>query len=367
MDCLHTHIPYASWRLRVFQRLFNPSLDSRLLLSRREISTPPDQNPHTATTNGRPSDLLPQSPLATHQPEKERKKRPSAEDLHDLSLNPWATALASPIRMCVATRVRLPKAFLGEWGLVQRAGTNDDREKLWLMPVDLLRDELLQQQAPQITWPTSGPLRFLRMRVVDRLPMLQRVTEPLFRATGGKKSAIMKLMPHRWRYPFGPIASREERQMIWRQDMPEFVLGHMRKETVKELRRASEAHREEVNATSRVWTVVELGEDLEDALVEGLSRIEGVERMECGAAVVMGQEPLEQLKESRLPEYITLPQVQSKVPVFDLRVLLSKNDWEALRELDSRFQAPALFLRPDDSETARTVQALWRLMGFIRP
>lgn len=370
MDCLHTRIPYASWRLWVFQRLFSPSLDSRLL-SRRGISTSPDHNPQEpdtdTTKNERPSDLLPQSPLATHRTENERKKRPAPEDLHDLSLNPWATALASPIRMCVATRARLPKAFLGEWGLVQRAGTNDDREKLWLMPVGLLRDELSQQQAPQITSPISRPLRFLRMRVVDRLPMLQRVTEPLFRAAGGKKSAIMKLMPHRWRYPFGPIASREERQMIWRQDMPEFFLEHMRKVTVKELRRASEAHREEVNAMSRVWTVVRVGVDSENALVEGLSRIEGIERMECGAVVVMGQEPLEQPEESRLPEYITLPQVQSRVPVFDLRVLLSNSDREALREFDSRFQAPALFLRPGDPETVMTVQALWRLMGFLRP
>lgn len=283
--------------------------------------------------------------------------------------------------MCTATRVRLPKAFLGEWGLVHRPAYDKDsagNERLWFMPTDLLLDELSEataQQQPQedtgkpqlLKSPSSRQMRFLKLRIVNRMPILASMTVPLFRAGRGKKTAITRLIPHRWKYPFGPVTNRDEKKIVWREDMPGFVLGRLRVDVVMKVRKAVEGRTG--GSGSKAWTVLELqeGGSEEEALLEGLSEVEGVERMGTGAVLVMGRDmdTLEQGGE-RLPEYVMLPQAQSKVPVFDLRVLLSEVEREALRALDEQFQASALFLRPDDTPTVDAVLTLWRLQSFLR-
>lgn len=242
-----------------------------------------------------------------------------------------------------------------------------DPEKLWIMPVGLLKDELSRT--------LKGPLNFLKLRIVDRLPLLKQLTKPLSRSTGGKKSPLVKLIPQRWKHPFGPMTSREDRLLVWRGDMPDFVFGRLRKDALKKLKRACGEHGQEMNDSSRAWSVVELDGDSE-ALVEALKGVEPVERMGSGAVLVMGQKPQTQnqsegLEESQkrvsnFPDYVTLPQVQSKVPVFDLSILLSECDMEALRAYDQRFQSTALFLRPHDTTSVDAVLALWKLKGFIR-
>lgn len=139
--------------------------------------------------------------------------------------------------------------------------------------------------------------------------------------------------------------------------MPDFVLAHTRKEAVKRLKVASSEYRAEWDTARRVWSTVQLG--LDEELGEALGRIEGVEHMGCGAVLVTASL-------SSLPEYVTLPQTQTKVPVLDLSVLLSESDLEGLKAHDARFQSSALFFRPDDSLTADALLALWKLQGLLR-
>lgn len=243
-----------------------------------------------------------------------------------------------------------------------------DPEKLWIMPVGLLKDELSRT--------LKGPLNFLKLRIVDRLPLLKQLTKPLSRSTGGKKSPLVKLVPQRWKHPFGPMTSREDRLLVWRGDMPDFVFGRLRKDALKKLKRAGDEHGQGKDDNSRVWSIVGLDGESGEALVEALKGIETVERMSFGAVLVMGQasQTDSQYREiegpqklvSSFPDYVTLPQIQSKVPVFDLSVLLSESDMRDLRAHDQRFQSTALFLRPDDSTSVDAVLALWKLKGFIR-
>ncbi|OJJ79892.1 uncharacterized protein ASPGLDRAFT_920431 [Aspergillus glaucus CBS 516.65] len=374
MECSRQRISYASWRLRVFQRLFAPTSTNSHTISpssHRNLSSkqhPRESEDHNLDNDPsiRPSQLLPKSPLASIPTEKKRKLRAPPEQFQELARNPWAMALASPLRMCTVTGTRLPKAFLGDWGMIRRSNTADP-EKLWIMPVGLLKDELSRT--------LKGPLNFLKLRIVDRLPLLKQLTKPLSRSTGGKKSPLVKLIPQRWKHPFGPMTSQEDRLLVWRGDMPDFVFGRLRKDALKKLKRACGEHGQEMNDSSRAWSVVELDGDSE-ALVEALKGVEPVERMGSGAVLVMGQKPQTQnqsegLEESQkrvsnFPDYVTLPQVQSKVPVFDLSILLSECDMEALRAYDQRFQSTALFLRPDDTTSVDAVLALWKLKGFIR-
>ena len=372
MECFHRRIPYASWRLQVFRRLFKPSSGSNgsTTSPHREVSTsnsPRQQN--TLDDNEaslRPSQLLPQSPLAKQSNEKKRKRKPTHEDLHELSRNPWTVALASPLRMCTVTRTRVPAAFMSQWGMLQRL---DDPEKLWLMPVGLLKEELSlrktkeAQQARQTTAPShdNQALHSLKLRIIDRLPLLKHLNTPFARATGGKKSAISKLIPHRWKPPFGPMTVREERMMVWRQDMPSFVLGQMRKDVMRKLKRAIHAD-QEGDTTRRVWSVVEVTGQSGEDLTAALNNVEAIEGMGSGAVLVLGR----QADAPRFPSYVTLPQVKSKVPVFDLSVLLPDSDVEQLRDLDPRFRGTALFFKADDSVTVDALLALWKLQGFIR-
>ncbi|KAL4897687.1 hypothetical protein BDV59DRAFT_168290 [Aspergillus ambiguus] len=408
--CLHGRISYASWRLRVFRRLFTPSLStnpsrisSHRTVSSSTASTGTSTQRHSSrheannqplqerTTNTslrdetqppKPSQLLPQSPLLTcphpgHA--KKRKKRTAThEDLDDLRRNPWAMALASPPRMCALTGTRLPRAFLGDWGMVRRPGS---KEGLWFMPVGVMRDELELPSPHKPRWEKdvarsergmykNKSFHYLVLRIVDRLPLLRVLTAALTgHAPGRKVSPIVRVLPFRWKHPHGPITAHEERQIIWREDMPDFVLAQTRASIVKQIKRASDRYKR-TNVANGVWKTVEMDAVSEHHLHEALTRLEAFARMETGGVLVLGSSQTTSAVEPNagndLPEFIELAQTKSKVPVFDLRRLLSAADVDEIRNYHPRFQSPALFFRPDESMTIGAMLALWKLKGLLR-
>ncbi|EDN07792.1 predicted protein [Histoplasma mississippiense (nom. inval.)] len=101
------------------------------------LSRQPEDIPETHT---RFSNFLPKSPIVTRleQRAQKLKQRANEQDIDRLKYNPWAQLLASPVRMCAATGARVPEKLLGSWGLVQHPET----QNLWLMPVDLVKEEL---------------------------------------------------------------------------------------------------------------------------------------------------------------------------------------------------------------------------------
>ncbi|KAE8134216.1 hypothetical protein BDV38DRAFT_165577 [Aspergillus pseudotamarii] len=405
MECLHGRISYASWRLRVFQRLFLSSteLNGRRTVSRRAIDYPTTPNgsqfqyseypkepgqhddvESTATEAEEPrlSQTLPQSPLMkTVHPnlEKKHKKRAAKpEDLEDLRRNPWAMALASPPRMCSVTGTRIPRALLSDWGMLKRPGSDG----LWFMPVGLLKDEVAAAATKNKSRPVSyldKSIRHLVIRFVDRLPLLKKLNSVLASHVYGTRSPVVRLFPYRWKHPHGPVTVREEKQIIWREDMPDFVLSRMRVDVVKQLKQACNKYKR-LDATNRVWTAIDLHEYSEAAIMEELKRVKPFTRMECGAVLVMGTlinsqtgviESVPQDKATSnvvgtLPEYLMLPHLPSKVPVFELGQLFSKKELEEIWGYDSRFQSPALYFRPNDKITVDAMLALWKLKGFLR-
>ncbi|KKA25564.1 hypothetical protein T310_0444 [Rasamsonia emersonii CBS 393.64] len=310
----------------------------------------------------RPSRLLPQSPLLTKVKtplEKTRKKRPKKEDIDRLRRNPWAVALASPPRMCSITGSRLPKALLGEYGLVRRPGS----ESLWFMPVGLLEDELkaaapgtgagVQEQGAgdkdnmKSKKSTAGPLHLRVIRILYRLLLLKEITAQFIQYSG-KKSPLQKLIPFRWKNPKGPLTPRDMNNLVWREDMPSFVMKNMRKEAVKALEKAS-------------WA-----SDL--SLNKSADRLESEshpsqESDESSREILPSESPSTSFT-SVFPDYVTLPQRGTKVPVFDLSVLLSETDREQLRKSHPRFRNQALFFRPGGTVPVDAMLALWRLKGF---
>ncbi|PKX91869.1 uncharacterized protein P174DRAFT_462376 [Aspergillus novofumigatus IBT 16806] len=418
MECCQHRVSYASWRVATFRQLFltsaNPVSSHRILrrgisssIGRDESRSPESQNeadpqevdqadvlesgeaPSQTAQSVRPSQLLPQSPLLTKAlpgVEKKRKKRPTQSDADRLRLNPWAVALASPLRMCAVTGTRLPREFFTDWGLIHRP----DDEGLWFMPVGLLRDEIStskvaqadrDDQAEQLS-PKNKSFRSLTLRIIDRLPLLKDLTIPLARNKSGRRPLITRLVPFRWKHPLGPLTTREEKRLIWREDMPEFVLERMRKHVLKKLKDMHGAQKRSKSGLGSL-RIIEIKDSSYDALLEGLGCLEKIERMECGGVLVMDRQ-LEQREngdsstgqeqahdhesaKSPYPDLVTLPQSQSKVPVFDLTELLSQADLAEVRDYGALFGNTALILSPDNPAAVQALLALWKLKAFLRP
>lgn len=112
--------------------------------------------------------------------------------------------MASPVRQCRMTLISLPSAFLTTLHARPHPTTNDP----WLLPVSLTTDT--KQLGP--------PFYFLGNRAIV--------------AQLGKKKA--------WQHTLGPrvrqkLAGHGLTRMVWREDMPDFILQTMRKWLVKKL------------------------------------------------------------------------------------------------------------------------------------
>lgn len=295
-------------------------------------------------------------------------------------------ALTSPVRLCAATKARVPAEFMSHWGFIRPK----DTEELWFSPLGLMRYELnsvarskqaaggaeedqaqTQMQAMQQTG------RPLMLRIIDRIPLLRLLNGFLVKGEFQRsRSPVVRLLPPKWRYPHGAITAKEEKRVIWKDDMPDFVLRRIRAMAMRKLTRAARLHKH-VGASNGVWTAVEMGvsSDAEGDLVEGLKRLKPFERMGTGGVLVIGSEARNPASyqqsppsssQSVFPEYVTLPQTQSKVPVFDLSMLFSNAEQEELRSSYPHFQGTAVFFRPDDTVTVQTMLGLWKLKSSLR-
>jgi hypothetical protein len=123
-----------------------------------ETSELPSHDGAEATTQLKPSTCLPVSPLVQALERKHTKKSPfKGGKEEELAHNPWAKMLASPIRLCSATGVRLPKDLLVPWGLVKNPVT----EEVYFMPTELaeldsLRDKRKSSKPVTARRPTAA-------------------------------------------------------------------------------------------------------------------------------------------------------------------------------------------------------------------
>jgi hypothetical protein len=164
--------------------------------------------------------------------------------------------------------------------------------------------------------------------------------------------------------------------------MPEFVLEGMRKHVLKKLKDMNGAKKRSKSGLASL-KIIEIEDSSYDALLEGLKRLENIERMECGGVLIMGRQlerrengdsetAQEQVQDhepakSLYPDFVTLPQSQSKVPVFDLTELLSQADLAEIRNYGPHFGNTALILSPVNPAAVQALLALWKLKAFLRP
>lgn len=290
---------------------------------------------------------------------------------------------------------------MGDWGLVQEGGS----DALWMLPVGLLGPELggKRMDAPkeeqsqdhgqgQSEGVNAGEgdgakkqqqpaepgrsRRALKLRMVDRVPIIKEFSATFSRENKSPeaRSFAVRLFPSDWKYPRGPITAKHEKRVVWRKDMGEFLLEKLRRMVLGKVTKAAGRWKRTEDGEG-VWTPFELDGDAHgsDALVEGLKRLGSIEKMETGGVLIMGTHrkntsiPEEGEEPSfAFPDYVTLPQTQSKVPVFDLGVLFSEAEIEGLKNFYEGFRTDALFLRPNHRSLVDAMLALWKLKNALR-
>ncbi|KAL4901333.1 hypothetical protein BDW74DRAFT_160262 [Aspergillus multicolor] len=447
MEALHSRLPYAQWRLQVFRQLFLSSAPSRSTFpSRRAYSSSKNENvqadPSTTTgeDNIKPdidtnqndaadsqstiplSKLLPQSPLITnpnahHNLRHRKKSRPTSEDTSELSENPWAVALASPIRMCNLTGTRLPLALLSTWGLVEQPaqapepepepvskatttttttaaadttsnpeqspqphtpagsktikhkgrGNKEDKSKLWLLPISHLQNSVARHD-------TNKNRPALQFRMIERKHHLETVTRAIERSRASKDHALPKLAPARWKSPLGPLTRELQKRLVWRLDMPDFVLTAKRREALKYLKCVSDGLRLK-NTPGTVWASFNVQKPYsKETLVEGFMADDLVgqmthDQLKRGVLLFLGEGSGADAGAAdevpTFPELVALPGGNEKVPVFDLTRLLSQAELEELRAYHEHFKKSGAFLKPSTKPSVDAILALWNIHGYL--
>lgn len=413
MICSSHGTSYRLWRLKVFADLFIPRNEAlavhgtvrRSFSSTRKIrssrpapftnnlksqnkESSPEQLteiPNEDTKDFRPSDFLPRSPLfklAQTRPAGSRTRKPPGTKADDARLrnNPWAIALASPIRFCAVTAMRLPKPFLLDMGLVRQVDESSRNTKLWWMPTDLLKDELKEavaaksssaeennteaSEAASVKKPAVVRL-LSRALLFEHLPRAQYL--PVSRKLGNGRVKPGNLIPPDWRMSLTKSGQGELQTVDWPKGLPQLISKYMSQKVVKALK---EAYRYEVikEDSTDQWRTLSLASELSvPELLEALRHIDMTD-MGTGAVVILGDLADSESKDpflSSFPDYLTLPQTQSTVPVFDLSTLLSASDRRTLKECIPRFSERALFFRPDGPKSVDAMLALWVLKGYI--
>ncbi|OQE29680.1 hypothetical protein PENSTE_c002G01160 [Penicillium steckii] len=391
MECVAHGVSHATLQIRMFRQILASTHRPRPLNRTNQTTrahftkaspsnTPPTSESSDADTS--PSKLLPQSPLITNPRSginKQRKPRATPEDNAELKKNPWAVALASPVRMCVATGTRLPRRLMGVYGLVKRPNTTQS----YLLPLDLIKDSIQKRSVEDDSlMPESNPDQPANMNVSPLIardkkfaqrPVLHMTTlGPLIRAVTpslatrvGKKPGVAKLIPYRWKYPLGPLNSTDLKDCVWRSDMPEFLLRSMREDIVK---RIVSFNAEQDGENDLIWESLDIDKYCSEITIQAaLSKLKASNDEACGAVLLFGSKKEQAGGQNDSLKTVFHPRSQTRIPVFDLSVMLS-DSLESLRESqDAHLEhTKALFFRPDGSrESTNLMLYLWKLQRFL--
>jgi hypothetical protein len=197
------------------------------------------------------------------------------------------------------------------------------------------------------------------MRMITRALLMEY--SPLAKRAS-RKVKPFQLVPSEWRMRLGADLSKVE----WPERLTDLIFKNLGGKVVKSLK---EAYRYEQIKSGRAdqWRILEVSYLSVSGLIEGLRNIE-MENMRTGAVIIMGDSEAESTSgafDSKFPDYLTLPQTQSTVPVIDLSTLLSALDRQALREAIPRFAEKALFFRADGPKSVGAMLAMWELKGYV--
>ncbi|EGR46308.1 uncharacterized protein TRIREDRAFT_80312 [Trichoderma reesei QM6a] len=287
-----------------------------------------------------------------------------------LANNPFAQALATPIRKCPNSAISLPRYFLQDFELVQHPTTG----KPWWAPGPLSFEHVqptkrLDEEQPDISKglneealtrkPESAPVALRKDGTADsekdaRRPRRAPITsytlnrKSLVDMIGGKNKKYLSVL---LAVRTGMAVTPDSREAVWREDMGEVLLQKMRQQATDAL----------VLRGNRLQP----HED-KHRFIEPCASWKDVEGVKLRGCVLWLPE-----KRDAARQYATLDiegaQYGKKMVVHNLWWLLGEQEVQRLRESAELFREGEIFVLKQWGSTSmmRLHMLLWRLQGYL--
>ncbi|KAL8952729.1 MAG: hypothetical protein Q9222_001378 [Ikaeria aurantiellina] len=287
-------------------------------------------------------------------PKPEPTGKPSAFQ-EKLRKNPYAQALATPIRTCAITGARLPNYFLLDFGLATHPRTG----KPWQIPrLAIDPSATVTTEVPDTEKASEGTST--ASSEGDGVSATTSSTQPPSRAVAGsnivaqqsamrlmsnvKHKSYMQMIPHRWK-----LDSRfKAGEIVWRKDMDTFVLDLMKKKLVQSLQFLS----------SRPAAYI--------AQCEGFEDIQ--KKHQPGAVLWLGNSDDDHQPHGNgeAPSFYAMVKYRDAghIPIYNLPNLLGAEYLQQLRNSNKNFDATLVVVK-HKRNTVDALMQLWKLMGYV--
>ncbi|KAI1366566.1 hypothetical protein F5Y08DRAFT_300998 [Xylaria arbuscula] len=309
--------------------------------------------------------------VTRHQAPKAKQGKATNSVERQFRKNPFAMALATPIRQCTASKIRFPSFFLQDFNLISHPETGEP----WWVPRSLVWDEHVEPQQidtvsdEQVNSPTEGEGRTAPEEVHQATtPETTQTTsakpygpsayvlarQDLISSFVVKKSAYEK-HPKRL---FGGSSSQYTRfshRAVWREDMDSVVLERLQQGIIKDLLYLSRLCSED----SRHYIVKCHGWDDVQYKHEGAVLWFGVSPEHDGATTSEGQPgPFATYDITKANSTTT------SVAVHNMRMLLGDAGAAEVKEKSAVLQDGFLFMLAGRRTTNLQLK-LWKLQGYL--
>lgn len=301
------------------------------------------------------SPLMDQGLLRARNRYRNRKTEPSSEPTEfqkKLLKNPYAQALATPVRSCSLTNVRLPSHFLLDFGLAPhpRTGKPWQIPKLALDPNVTTPGDASKFDRPasasykdDVATNPSGSSTKRPARAVAGNHVISQKAAITF-VSNIKRKSFFQMVPHRWK-----LDTRfKTDDLVWREDMDDFILELMRKKAVKLLQYLS-------SRPSAYIVKCEGYEDIQN-------------KQQPGAVLWLGKPENEEIlstgEEPPPPYAMVKYRSAHHLPLYNLPAILGMEYLRQLR-VSSNNCNEALAVIKQKRNTLDLLMHLWKLMGYI--
>lgn len=292
----------------------------------------------------------------------------------DMADSAAAHALATPIRNCLVTGIRLPDYFHLSTGLTPHPETGEP----WHLPHDLAGSSdhveiegSSDGSTPSSTTANAAPLiassnpslKAASLSLSGAYIVAQRSCLALVSAM--KAREYLALLPRAWKEGFGIDAKR----VVWREDMDTFVLGLLRKKVYAQLTRVVRSSSgyvvrcyggyDQIAHSSQAAAALWLGHL---KVTTGLSKGAGSATFD-GTARIEGETELTGSIQPPFP-YAVVDEVGGYVPIYNLQSLLGEEYMLHLRKCHKIYGGEIVVIKKKHA-TVDLQSCLWQLMGYL--
>ncbi|KAK3402824.1 hypothetical protein B0T20DRAFT_399233 [Sordaria brevicollis] len=263
-----------------------------------------------------------------------------------LESNPFALALAEPLRMCTATELVLPKPCLQKFNLLRHPETDEP----WFVPADLAPHDALDpaKQRDQALGPSGYTLsnQTLLHAFVEKGSNYFGLNRKLLRRNAMNKTGLGEVL----------------NKAVWRQDMDTLILKLMRRRIVDELLYLTD----KCTGSLRRKYLTPLGGGYEEARERKLRGC--LLYVGGGGGPGFGGEGQGVMKP---PQRVSTLEIKSekystKLPVYDFTVLLGEEELRRLREgEETGFWRQTQLFALGREATIGLQMKLWKLEGYM--